>query len=337
MLKRISFLLLFAVCFQCLFAVSGDYELSISSISLDSDSVRYSFNDDTSWVETKENTILLSKKQISEGKMFFQVEKSGVWQDPFVASLSIINDSSESVDLSWSPLQEEFMEWSRDFKDWTDFPKEGKLTLKDVPVGELAVIYLRKTEDINGSNPTMVGSASLSYRNIYRIFPIFSIEGGALLSLRENRFHSGDTMPSKGAIGAWMDLSLALNNWFAISLGGSYEKHEYVPFSFNEVVGSIKARFMLQNSSSFTPFISVSASEGYFWNENDSAFYPSLGISLGTGYSMTKNLSLLFSADYSATFTHDSLLNPDSLIDSINHRLGLRVGCAFTFGNGAAL
>lgn len=337
MQKRISFLLLFIVCFQCLFAVSGDYELSISSISVDSDSVRYAFNDDTAWVETKEDSIFLSKEQVSTGKMFFQVEKSGVWKEPFVASLSLIKGSSESVDLSWSPVLEEYMEWSRDSKEWIDFPKEGKLTLNDVPVGELSVIYLRNTDDSNDSNPTMVGSASLSYKNIYRAFPLFSIEGGALFSLRENRFKNGDTLPSKGAAGAWMDLSLTLNNWFAISLGGSYENHEYRPFAFNEVVGSIKARFMLPNSSSFTPFLSLSASEGYFWNESDKAFYPSLGISLGTGYSMTNNLSLLFSADYSATFTQDSLLNPDSLIDSINHRLGLRVGCAFTFGKGAAL
>lgn len=65
MQKRISFLLLFIVCFQCLFAVSGDYELSISSISVDSDSVRYAFNDDTAWVETKEDSIFLSKEQVS--------------------------------------------------------------------------------------------------------------------------------------------------------------------------------------------------------------------------------------------------------------------------------
>lgn len=338
MIKKISILILFFICFQCLFAVSDYYKLSIVSISKDSDSVRYTF-DCASWDETTDDYIVLSKEQISEGRVALQIEKSGILQEPFEVSLSFIEENVKSVDLKWNLVQGKAgeMEWSRDTEEWTTITEAETLMINDVHVGELVLLYLRNPENGKDSNPAMVGFAVLSSRENYKSYPMFSVEGGALFSLRENRFPNETPMVSKGAIGAWMDLSVILNDWFALSMGGSYERHEYTPFAFNEVVGSIKAKFMLHNSSAFTPFASLYIADGYFWNENDSAFNPSLGLSFGSEYRMTNVLSLLISADYSATFTHDSLLNPGSLIDSINHRFGIKVGCAFTFGKGASL
>ena len=340
MSKRIIVLLLLAMIAQCIFAGINMYSLSITAISKNSENIRYSF-DNENWVETKEDTVLLTEDEVKNGKIVFQQKKNGEWGDPIVTSINFLEHGAKKVDVSWNliPGKSEKMEWSSDGKEWNSFPTSGQMTLKNVKVGDVAVVYFRQTANGQVSEPVMVGSVSLS--NLPRVRaketksqPVFSIASGASYSVRNNRFQNGDTMHSKGSFGAWLDFSVAFNDWFALSVDGRYERHTYKPFTFNEIVADIKSVLIIPTSSSLYPFISIGIGEGYFWNDYDKAFNPSLNCSIGCVYSLPKNISLLLSADYSATFTHESELNPNSLIDSINQRFGVKVGCAISFGKG---
>lgn len=336
MIKRISFLLIIVIVAQCLFASSNEYKLSISTISNDSDSVRYSFDGNGSWFETEDDVILVSKDEVDKGKIYFQKQKDSVWNESIASFLSFVGNNAKNVDLTWSPIQNPkgSLEWSLDAVNWNAFSGEGRITLNNIPVGELTVLYLRDGKNGQVSDYMMIGSATLSNKQLVKSYRRFSVSGGTSFSLRDNRFQSGESMTSKGTFGGWIGLSVNLSDWFALSLKGNFARHIYKPFTVNEVVGEIKAVFMLPNYTHLTPYVALGVGEGYFWNNLEKVFNPSLCLSLGTAYSINEMLSIILSASYSATLTHDALLNPNSLIDSVNHRLGVNLGCAVSFGKG---